>query len=89
MKSQEWKRIKREGAESRKAEYDKLTPQQKLDQLDKLGFAAKRQRARLHEIIRQASLAKPKVTETGENVQKIQKDKARKHNLELAEKPKK
>lgn len=34
-------------AETRQAEYNKLTPQQKLDLLDAGGFAAKKQRAKL------------------------------------------
>jgi hypothetical protein len=90
MKSAEWKRIKREGAEARKIEHDKLTPQQKLEQLDKLGFTAKRERARLNKIIHDASIAKSgeKSVNKAEDAekQKAIKEKAHQHNLEIAEK---
>ena len=93
MKSQEWKRIKREGAESRKVEHDKLTPQQKLDQIIKHGFTAKRERARLEKVIRDASMAQSGAVSTNKaddaKAQVAQKEKARKHNLELAEKKQK
>ena len=92
MKSQEWKRIKREGAESRKVEHDKLTPQQKLDQINKHGFTAKRERARLGKIIQNAKNAQAGAVSTNKaddaKAQKIQKEKAHKHNLELMEKAK-
>lgn len=39
---------KREAAEKRKAEYDKLTPAQKIARLDELGFTARRQREKLN-----------------------------------------
>jgi hypothetical protein len=38
---------RRKDAEARQAEYDKLTPQQKLTNLDRYGFQAKRERARI------------------------------------------
>ena len=90
MKSKELRRIHREEAEARKAESDKLTPAQKLARLDKLNLTAKRERARLNEIIRQDSLAKSgeKSVSKAEDaeLQKIQKDRAHQHNLEIAEK---
>ena len=92
MKSKEWKKIKRDGAESRKVEHDKLTPQQKLDQLDKHGFTAKRERARLTKIVQNAKNAQSGAVSTSKaddaKAQKVQKDKAHKHNLAIAEKQK-
>lgn len=38
---------RRKDAEARQAAYDKLTPQQKLANLDKYKFLAKRERARI------------------------------------------
>ena len=38
---------RRKDAEARQVEYDKLTPQQKLAALDRYGFKATRERARI------------------------------------------
>jgi len=45
------KEQRRKEAEARQAEYDKLTPQQKLKRLDDAGLRAKRHRARLEKQI--------------------------------------
>ncbi len=48
------KSTKREEAEERQAEHDKLTPQQKIDKLDRKfgkGIGAKKERAKLQALI--------------------------------------
>ena len=51
MKSAELKRMHREEAEARKIKSDKLTPAQRIENLDKLGLTATRERTRLQKII--------------------------------------
>jgi hypothetical protein len=46
------KATRRLAAETRQAEHDKLTPREKLKKLDRYGFDAKRERARLQEALR-------------------------------------
>lgn len=41
------KELRKKSADERKAAYDKLTTQQKLDRLNAAGFSARKQRARL------------------------------------------
>lgn len=51
---------KQKEAAERKAAYDKLTVQQKLDLLDKYGFTATRQRARLQKQLNSPTSEKKK-----------------------------
>jgi len=91
MKSAELKRIHREEAEARKIESDKLTPAQRIANLDKLGLTATRERTRLQKIIDAAKVQD--APESGESVknannaaQNARKENAAKHNKEIAEK---
>lgn len=64
------KALRRESAMKRQAATAKLTPQQKLDRLDKIGVSAVRERARLQKKI-DAGISR------AENTEKVEKKKQR------------
>ena len=91
MKSTALKIMHREEAEARKIESDKLTPAQRIENLDKLGLTATRERTRLQKIIDAAKVQDAptdgeSVKDANNNAQNARKDKAAKHNKEIATK---
>ena len=94
MKSAELKRIHREEANAPQEIRNQRTPAMQLVELDKMfgkGQGAKRERTRLQKIIDAAKVqdapeSGESVKDANNNAQNARKEKAAKHNKELAEK---